>query len=114
MGLNYAYNNTSTQVAIIGTRQPIKTMHSSKFSEFMAASLVYENKEFDISILSSGSEVELAYKTAVELKNHGIIANVISVPVLQKLVDNDELAIKLKLDKKPMFALRSIKRSTMI
>ncbi|WP_430003951.1 transketolase-like TK C-terminal-containing protein, partial [Mycoplasmopsis bovis] len=72
-----------------------------------AASLVYENKEFDISILSSGSEVELAYKTAVELKNHGIIANVISVPVLQKLVDNDELAIKLKLDKKPMFAIEA-------
>ncbi|MCA8839118.1 transketolase [Mycoplasmopsis bovis] len=107
MGLNYAYNNTSTQVAIIGTRQPIKTMHSSKFSEFMAASLIYENKEFDISILSSGSEVELAYKTAVELKNLGIIANVISVPVLQKLVDNDELVIKLKLDKKPMFALEA-------
>ncbi|MBD4756809.1 transketolase, partial [Xanthomonas citri pv. citri] len=90
---------------IIGTRQPIKTMHSTKFLDFTPASFVYENKAFDISILASGSEVELAYKTALELQNHGIKANVISVPVLQKLVDNDELAKKLKLDQKPIFAL---------
>ncbi|MCE6090855.1 transketolase [Mycoplasmopsis agalactiae] len=107
MGLNYAYNNTNTQVVIIGTRQPIKTMHSTKFLDFTPASFVYENKAFDISILASGSEVELAYKTALELKNHRIKANVISVPVLQKLVDNDELAKELKLDQKPIFVLEA-------
>lgn len=57
-------------------------MYLSKFFEFMVVSFVYENKEFDILIVLLGFEVELVYKIVLELKNYGIIVNVILVLVL--------------------------------
>ncbi|WGI36968.1 transketolase [Mesomycoplasma lagogenitalium] len=102
----YALNSKTTPVAIIACRQELKSYNLQK-TEFKAAYFIKNRDNFDISILASGSEVQLAEQVANELEKENIIANVISVPALQLLVNDQKLVLDLKLDLKPMFAIEA-------
>ncbi|WP_029513843.1 transketolase-like TK C-terminal-containing protein [Mycoplasmopsis primatum] len=105
--LNFAYNQNEYQIAIIASRQNLKTFNKHPKGEISPAYFIDKNKDFDISILATGSEVELAHKVSLELKNNGVVSNVISVPILQNLINNDKLAKKLMLNKKPIFIIEA-------
>ncbi|MDQ0513954.1 transketolase [Mycoplasmoides fastidiosum] len=102
-----AINSQDQQVIIIGSRQPLKSFNLAPATNF-AAYPILQPEKFDISILASGSEVELAVKVAEKLQaEHEIIAQVISVPILQELVTDYQLITKLKLKTKPIFAIEA-------
>ncbi|UUD36934.1 Transketolase [Mycoplasmopsis californica] len=104
-GFDKALNQNKEKYAIIACRQGIKSFNLLK--EFKSAYVVKSTPKFDISLLASGSEVGLATEVADALAKENIKAQVVSVPLLQELVDNDKLAKELKLDKKPMFAIEA-------
>ncbi|WP_027333960.1 transketolase family protein [Mycoplasma elephantis] len=105
LAFNQALNQDKEKYAIIACRQGIKSFNLIK--EFKSAYVVKSNPKFDISLLATGSEVSLAVELANVLEKENIKAQVISVPLLQDLVDNEKLIKELKLDKKPMFAIEA-------
>ena len=56
----------------------------------MGGYLLEENDNLDITIVASGSEVQLALDAAKELKNDSINANVVSMPCLDIFLDQDK------------------------
>lgn len=101
---NYALNQNDKQIAIITARQ---NLHSYNKCDNKAAYVIKKCNNFDISLLASGSEVSLAYELANDLINKNIKAQVISVPILQDLVNDENLIKSLNLDKKPMFVIET-------
>lgn len=103
----FALAKQDEPTAIISTRQYIKSFNLAP-KNFKAAYLISDNQNFDISLLASGSEVQLAFELAKKLyESQGVVANVISVPYLQGLVDNQDLITELKIDQKPAFAIEA-------
>ena len=92
------------RIAIITARQ---NLHSYNMCDNKAAYVIKKCNNFDISLLASGSEVSLAYELANDLINKNIKAQVISVPILQDLVNDENLIKSLNLDKKPMFVIEA-------
>lgn len=103
---NYAFNQDKNQIAIIGCRQPLKSYNLVK-NTLPAAYVVKSSKDFDLSLLASGSEVNLAEEVANELMKNNIKAQVISVPILQDLIEDNELCLKLGLNQKSMYAIEA-------
>ena len=56
----------------------------------MGGYLLEESNNFDLTIVASGSEVQLALDAAKELKNDSINANVVSMPCLDIFLDQDK------------------------
>ncbi len=56
----------------------------------MGGYLLEESDKLDITIVASGSEVQLALDAAKELKNDSINANVVSMPCLDIFLDQDK------------------------
>ena len=56
----------------------------------MGGYLLEESDDFDLTIVASGSEVQLALDAAKELKNDSINANVASMPCLDIFLDQDK------------------------
>jgi len=56
----------------------------------MGGYLLEESDDFDLTIVASGSEVQLALDAAKELKNDSINANVVSMPCLDIFLDQDK------------------------
>ncbi|SGA30963.1 transketolase [Chlamydia abortus] len=106
LGLQYALNQNTNQIAFITCRQSI-TSFNVLDKEFKPAYIIKKANDFDLSILASGSEVELAFKVVEELKHKKIKAQIISVPLLQDLVNNEKLIKQLNISKKPIFALEA-------
>ncbi len=52
--------------------------------------LIDESDNSDITLIASGSEVQLVIDAAKELKNHSICANVVSMPSLDKFLQQSE------------------------
>lgn len=103
----FALAKSEEPSAIITTRQDIKSFNLAP-ADFQPAYLISEHQNFDISLLASGSEVQLAVEIAQKLyESQGVLANVISVPYLQGLVDNHDLIAKLKINQKPAFAIEA-------
>lgn len=103
-----AFNQDKEQYAIIACRQPIHSFNKASTQQFEPAYVIKESNNFDLTLLASGSEVELAVNSAKELEaNHNIKVQVISVPLLQELINNDELCLNLGFSKAPMFAIEA-------
>ncbi|VEU59355.1 transketolase-like TK C-terminal-containing protein [Mesomycoplasma neurolyticum] len=102
---DYALNNKNNPVAIILCRQPLKSFNLQ--SKYTSSYFIKQNNDFDLTILSSGSEVELAYNISLELEKHNIRANVVSVINLKELLENISLIEKLKIKEKPIFAIEA-------
>ncbi|TCG11566.1 transketolase family protein [Mycoplasma todarodis] len=103
----YALTAKNEQVSIIACRQPIKSFNTLKSNEFKSAYIIKDSVNFQATLLATGSEVELAVRVYEELKEEGINVRVISVPNLQGLVNDDELARALLLDRAPMLAIEA-------
>lgn len=105
----YALNSQKNQVAIIGCRQPIPSFNLlPNRTQLEAAYVIKAAEDFEVSLLASGSEVGLAVEVANKLSSEfNVKAQVISVPLLQDLIDNTELVQKLKLDQKPMYVIEA-------
>ena len=56
----------------------------------MGGYLLEESDDLDLTIVASGSEVQLALDAAKELKNDSINANVVSMPCLDIFLDQDK------------------------
>ena len=109
LAFKYALNQNQKQIAIILSRQPFETPNIDKGKKLKPAYRVFETSgKNKISILATGSEVELAISIAKILKEtKNVSSQVISVPLLQHLIDNDKLIKELKIDKIPIFAIEA-------
>ncbi|CAM9134087.1 transketolase [Mycoplasma todarodis] len=103
----YALNAHNEQVAIIACRQPIKSFNALNSNDLKSAYIIKDIEDFQVTLLATGSEVGLAVEAQEELLKDGIKARVISVPNLHGLVEDEELAKELLLDKAPMLAIEA-------
>lgn len=98
--LVYAYKNKTNPVAIITTRQNLKSINDSKPSDFSLGAYVVNskysfNENNEYTIIASGSEVSLALEAAKQLyENNNIKVKVISAFNLNQLLRQDDEIIK--------------------
>lgn len=78
----FALEAKQTPNIIVLTRQNINVNYQISYKDFLkGAYSIYEEENFESTFLATGSEVELAYNAAIELKEkHGIIVRVVSMP----------------------------------
>ena len=79
---HYALTNQTTPTALVLTRQNLIVEEGSSFTSVAkGAYVIYESSpDFDTILLASGSEVNLAVKSAKELASKGAKVRVVSVP----------------------------------
>ena len=88
-----AVSSQKTPTCLIYTRQGTSAIKRSpdQISMIdMGGYLLEESDHFDLTIVASGSEVQLALDAAKELKNDSINANVVSMPCLDIFLDQDK------------------------
>lgn len=89
-----------TSVGIF-TRQPILNVKGTNIIGCEKGGyIVHNNKENDITIAASGSEVGLAFEIANELAKENIDVKIVSVISLKKFIENDEKYISSTLSSK--------------
>ncbi|MDT8336582.1 MAG: transketolase [Candidatus Izemoplasmatales bacterium] len=78
----FALEAKQTPNIIALTRQNINVNYQISYKDFLkGAYSIYEDENFESTFLATGSEVELAYNAAIELKEkHGISVRVVSMP----------------------------------
>ncbi|MDY5636871.1 MAG: transketolase [Streptococcus orisratti] len=77
----YAATSKSTPSALVLTRQNLTVEEGTDFSKVSnGAYVVYEVPDFDTILMASGSEVNLAVKSAKKLETQGIKVRVVSFP----------------------------------
>ena len=105
----YAFENKDKQIFIIGCRQPIKSFNkiNKNLNKMPSAYIIKDFKDFDLTILASGGEVDLAYKASKKLEDQNIKARVISVPILNDLINDEKHISKLNIAKKPILVLEA-------
>ena len=85
-----AVSSKTTPTCLIFSRQGTSAIErtSEQLSSIeMGGYLIEENEDADITIVASGSEVQLAIDAAKELKNESIDANVVSMPSLDTFLE---------------------------
>ena len=88
-----AVSSQNTPTCLIYSRQVTSAIKRSpdQISMIdMGGYLLEESDDFDLTIVASGSEVQLALDAAKELKNDSINANVVSMPCLDIFLDQDK------------------------
>ena len=88
-----AVSSQKTPTCLIYTRQGTSAIKRSPHQISMidmGGYLLEESDDFDLTIVASGSEVQLALDAAKELKNDSINANVVSMPCLDIFLDQDK------------------------
>lgn len=89
-----ALNSSTTPTALVLTRQNLTVEEGTDFDKVAkGAYVVYDTEGFDTILLASGSEVNLAVKTAKELVAEGAKVRVVSVPSME-LFDAQDAAYK--------------------
>ena len=105
----YAFENKNKQIFIIGCRQPIRSFNkiNKNLKKMPSAYFIKNFKDFDVTILASGSEVSLAYESSKKLEEQNIKARVISVPILNDFIIDQKYISKLNIAKKPILILEA-------
>ncbi|WP_029608713.1 transketolase family protein [Mycoplasma simbae] len=108
----YSLNQNQEQISIITSRQGLKSypnnLKNQALDPLRLIANYQGNSDKNLIILASGSEVELAHKAAEKLNTqHNVNTKVYSVPVLQWIVQNEELIKEFKLDSTPTLALEA-------
>ncbi|MDC3161717.1 transketolase [Gammaproteobacteria bacterium] len=88
-----AVSSQKTPTCLIYSRQGTSAIKRSPDQISMIDTggyLLEESDDFDLTIVASGSEVQLALDAAKELKNDSINANVVSMPCLDIFLDQDK------------------------
>lgn len=106
LAFKMAFNSKKTQHAIIACRQPLKSFNKLE-KKLLPAYVLVEKDCFDLSLLASGSEVALAEEVLNLLAKNNFKAQLISVPILNVLVNNEKLIKELKIHEKPIFAIEA-------
>lgn len=100
--------NTRYPTAIVCTRQNINRVAGSLAGAKRGAYFVKEEKAPKVTILASGSEVELAVKVANILDQKGCASNVVSCPCLELFDDqNKEYKDKILAKNTAIFAIEA-------
>ncbi|WP_406615472.1 transketolase-like TK C-terminal-containing protein [Mycoplasmopsis hyopharyngis] len=108
-----AFSDLANQSIIVGTRQAVETDKKIVFNNEKGYGQYLQHQDFDVTILASGSEVDLALKIeSYLLKHNNIKSQIISVPCLQEFINNDKLIRELKINKKPIFVIEATSDST--
>lgn len=86
--------------AFVCSRQGLKVLKDDRaFGEVANGGyLVKKRENANITIMASGSELMLALQTACSLEEEGVIANVVSVPCYDLLVEQDKTYIDTIID----------------
>lgn len=83
--------NNSKPAAFVCSRQGLESLPKAVFGSVKnGAYLVKETKDAKITLIASGSEVELCLKAAEILKSENINANVVSAPCFELLCEQNE------------------------
>ncbi len=96
--------------AFVCSRQNLEVLKKDKaYGEVSNGGyLLKQREDATVTIMASGSEVSLALKTACELEEQGIKANVVSVPCFDLLLEQDKKYIeKIILPNTKVFALEA-------
>ncbi|RBQ30170.1 transketolase [Aliarcobacter vitoriensis] len=91
----------SAPTAFVCSRQGLKVLKDEKAFGSVANGgyLLKQRENATITIMASGSEVNLALQTACDLEKDGIFANIVSVPCFDLLLEQDETYINKIIDK---------------
>ena len=104
-----AVSSTTTPTCLIFSRQgtsAIERTPEQLSSIEIGGYLLAEHEDPDITIVASGSEVQLAIDASIELKNESIIANVVSMPCLDIFLDQtNQLQNKIINPNKPVLVV---------
>ena len=104
-----AVSSKTTPTCLIFSRQgtsAIERTPEQLSSIEMGGYLIEENEDADITIVASGSEVQLAIDAAKELKNESIDANVVSMPSLDTFLElSNDLQNKIINPNKPVLVV---------
>lgn len=87
--------------AFVCSRQGLQVLKDEKAYGNVANGgyLLKQRENANITIMASGSEVMLALQTACALEKNGIIANIVSVPCFDLLLEQDKSYIEKIIDK---------------
>lgn len=86
-----ALGMTKSPSAFVCSRQNLALLPSAVYGEASKGGyLLEESANATITLMASGSEVELAMKTKVTLAAKGVNANVVSVPCFDLLIEQDK------------------------
>jgi len=104
-----AVSSTTTPTCLIFSRQgtsAIERTPEQLSSIEIGGDLLAEHEDPDITIVASGSEVQLAIDASIELKNESINANVVSMPCLDVFLDQtNQLQNKIINPNKPVLVV---------
>ena len=85
----FALENTSNPVNLILSRQSMPIPCDVSYEEFKkGAYIVKDYKDYDLVLITTGSEVKLGMEVSNELSNHNIKARVISMPSVELFEQN--------------------------
>ena len=96
--------------AFVCSRQGLDTLKPTKdYGDVSNGGYLIKKREgATVTIMASGSELMLALKTGCFLEDEGILANIVSVPCYDLLVEQDEAYINTVIDKNTkVFALEA-------
>ena len=99
----YAFSSNNRPTSIILSRQGLDPVNSSLTQEEFDQGAYIVKEGSDASIFASGSEVSTALKIVDELKEYSI--QVVSVPILNKLIDIDNEILEKLRGKEKVFTL---------
>ncbi|PAF55488.1 transketolase family protein [Mycoplasmopsis agassizii] len=78
---NYALNSKITPVTIVTSRADfLQREFGSQEEIYKGAYLIEKDPNYDLTILASGSEVDIAYQLKDLLKDEGYISSIVSIP----------------------------------
>jgi transketolase len=82
----------SAPTAFVCSRQKLKTLKPTKEIGEVANGgyLITKRENATVTLMASGSELMLALQTACDLEDDGIMANIVSVPCFDLLVEQDK------------------------
>lgn len=90
----------SAPTAFVCSRQGLRVLKDSKVTGSVSNGgyLLTKRENATVTIMASGSEVMLALQTACKLEEKGIMANIVSVPCFDLLVEQDKAYIDSIID----------------
>lgn len=109
--LDISLHSTEQTNIIILTRHNLSSKHNTTLSGFINGGyILYEDKNPDITLAGSGSEIDLLFETKQLLEKDNIKVKIVSIPSLQKFINQPSKIINNILKSK--FGLLTVEASS--